>query len=148
MGSKSSNVMSWIKMGLFWSMVSDSHCKVPLPGTWKVDLVFVISRVTSGLFSLLQRIPLWSLKRRGPVTDLSVPEGSACILCLSISPGSSAVVAWAKPGARTVRNVPSQAQVRHAQPDAHMNRQPYKYIGRLWQLESFLVSDFKFSFYW
>lgn len=81
---------------------------------WNVELVFVISWVTSGLVSLLQRTPLWSRKRKGRVTDWSVPEGSVCTLCLSTSPGSSAVVVWARPGARTVRNAPFQAQVRRA----------------------------------
>lgn len=97
----------------------------------------MVSWVTSGLVSLLQRIPLWSRKRRGPVTGLSVPEDSACTLCLFTSPSSSAVVAWARPGAPTVRNVPFQAQVRHAPRRTHVHSWPHKYTGQLPQLELF-----------
>lgn len=94
-------------------MVSNPDFQVHFTIMWKVCLVFIVSWVTSGLMSLLQPIPLWSLRRKGRVTDLSVPEGSVCTLSLFTSPSSSAVVVWARPGAHTVRNVPSQVQVRH-----------------------------------
>lgn len=94
-------------------MASNPDFQVHFSIVWKVYLVFIVSWVTSGLMSLLQPIPLWSLRRKGRVTDLSVPEGSVCTLCLFTSPSSSAVVVWARPGAHTVRNVPFQVQVRH-----------------------------------
>lgn len=76
-----------------------------------------VSHVNSSILLpfLLQLIILWSRKRKGPVTGLSVQESSACTLSLFSSASSSAVAVLARPGAHTVRNVPFQEQVRGAQ---------------------------------